>query len=419
MFYDKIIMVMRIMENLNPQSLYIVAVSFGPDSMALLDMLHQNKYRIIVCHVNYHKRPESNNEEYRLTQYCQERRIPLYVLQADEAPAHVNFQAWARDIRYRFFAQIYRKFSADGLLVAHHLDDDLETFLMQRKKILKYYGIMPQRKLYDMMVIRPLLKWRKKDLQKYCEDHGIPFATDSSNLKDDYERNRIRHHIIEKADDSKIQSLLQEKDTLNQKREQQFKQIQEALLDNKLIIRTFLTFGEEEQILCLHEFITQRIVDYSLSKYKAQLMIQAAKANKPNWKIVLVPPYYLVKAYDTFYVQRESEIKGYSYILEAPDVLDTPYFFLDFRGDTSNRNVFDYDYPLTIRSFEPGDVIIIGRARKTIRRLFLDWKMPLELRSKWPVIVNNQNKIIYVPRYRANYMNQSNDNFVVKSKLGI
>lgn len=407
------------MEYLDFQSLYVVAVSFGPDSMALLDMLYKNHYHFVVCHVNYHKRPESNEEEKKLTAYCQERKIDLYVLQADNAPQHVNFQAWARDVRYRFFANVYQKNKASGLLVAHQMDDDLETFLMQKKKILRYYGIMPQRELYGMKVIRPLLKWRKKELLDYCLTNNVPFAIDSSNTKDDYERNRIRHHIIETSDQKRIDEILNEKEMFNKKRDEQFRRIQKVYVDNCLLIAPFLELDEEERMLCLHDFITRKVVDYSLSKYKAQLMIQAACAKRPNWKIVLTPPYYLIKAYDRFYIQRESEISGYCYVLEKPGILDTPYFYLDFRHDSSNRNVFDYDYPLIIRSFEPGDVINIGSTQKPLRRLFLDWKMPLELRQKWPVIVNKNNQVIYVPRYRATYKINSEDNFYVKSKLGI
>ena len=407
------------MQTLDKSKIYIVAVSYGPDSMALLSMLIKEKYKVVVCHINYHKRAESELEEQGLIAFCKKNKIKLHVLRADNPPAHVNFQAWARDVRYRFFKEIYDKYSSDALLVAHHKDDDLETFLMQKKKLLRFYGIMHARTLYGMNVIRPLLKYRKHELKEYCINNDIPFAIDDSNNHDDYERNRIRHRYIENASDLQIEEWIKEKEELNKLRDKQFEEITKVFIDNSICISKFLLLGEEEKMLCLHSFINSYISEYSLSKYKALMMIQAALSKKPNWKMMLVPPYQLVKAYDMFYVCRAGENYSYEYILEKPGKLDTPYFYLDFEGDTSNRNVFDYDYPLTIRNFKVGDAFEVGGVKKSVRRLFLDWKMPTELRKKWPVIVNCKGKVIYVPRYREAFVDDGTYNLVVKSKLGI
>lgn len=407
------------METLDKTKTYIAAVSFGPDSMALLSMLIKEKIKVVVCFVNYHKRIEAEQEEEGIIKFCKENKIKLHILHADTAPKHVNFQAWARDIRYRFFKEIYDKYKAYALLVAHHKDDDLETFLMQKKKLLRYYGIMPCRTIYDMRVIRPLLGYRKKELKDYCISNNIPFAIDDSNNHDDYERNRIRHTRIEKATREEIDALIEEKNSLNKTREKQFENILKVFDDNTICISKFLLLNEEEQILCLHYYINLYVNEYTLSKYKAKMMIQAALSKKPNWKMVLTPPYQLIKAYDLFYICRAGENDSYEYLLEKPCKLDTPYFRLDFEGDTSNRNVFDYDYPLIIRNYRAGDCFEVGGVRKSVKRLFLDWKMPTELRKKWPIIVNSKDKIVYIPRYRNTFVDDGNNNFVVKSKLGI
>lgn len=407
------------MEYLDRGKTYIAAVSFGPDSMALLNMLIKEKIKVVVCFVNYHKRIEADQEEAGLIEFCKINKIKLHVLHADTAPKHVNFQAWARDVRYRFFKEIYDKYNAFALLVAHHKDDDAETFLMQRKKILRYYGILPFRTIYGMNVIRPLLSYRKKELKEYCLTNNVPFAIDDSNNHDDYERNRIRHSFIEKTTDAELNLVIEEKNKLNKIRENQFDNIKKVFKDNTIYISKFLLLEEEEQILCLHHFINQYVSEYALSKYKAKMMIQAAQSKKPNWKMTLLSPYQLVKAYDVFYICQIGESVSYEYHLEKPCKLDTPYFYLNFEGDTSNRNIFEYDYPLTIRNYKSGDYFEVGGARKSVRRVFLDWKIPTELRKKWPVILNSKGDIVYIPRYRNTFEDDGINNFVVKSKLGI
>ncbi len=400
---------------------YLVAVSFGPDSMALLHMLLQEHLEVIVCHVNYHKRKESEEEEARLRKFCEEYHLPLFVLRAPNPPKQVNFQAWARDVRYRFFASTYQKYHANALLVAHHLDDDLETYFMQRRqnKILSYYGLRYERMLYGMRVLRPLLDMRKHELQDYCMQHQVPYAIDSSNLTDNYERNRIRHHILEKASLDDISQWKKEKEQWNALRAQQLQHIQHVFYDKTIHIPLFLKLNEEEQLLCLHQFITRVLFEYTLSRDKAMMMIQAAWSPKPNWRMKLIAPYEIVKAYHVLYLHDSTLQMPYHYVLLRPDILDTPYFTLDFRKDTSNRNIDLHDYPITIRPYQKGDKMEIGNVLKSVNRQYIDWKMPQDIRTIWPVFINKEGKIVYVPRYRDSFRKEKETNLVVKCKLGI
>ena len=74
----------------------------------------------------------------------------------------------------------------------------------------------------------------------------------------------------------------------------------------------------------------------------------------------------------------------------------------------------DSDYPLTIRTYQPGDKTIISNYQVLVRRLFIDWKMPLYLRKRWPLFVNKDNKIVYIPRYKSNFEVSDSPNFYVK-----
>ena len=106
--------------------------------------------------------------------------------------------------------------------------------------------------------------------------------------------------------------------------------------------------------------------------------------------------------------------KQYSFKLENPGTLDNEIVYLDFRGDTSNRNVYLSDYPLTIRPVKKNDKFVINNYEVEANRLMIDWKMPYRLRQSWPVIVNKDGKTIYIPRYQEEFVPDKDCNFFVK-----
>ena len=110
------------MLNLDRNKKYLLACSFGPDSMCLLHMLYNEGYNFGVAHVNYHFREDSDDEEARLSIYCMDRRIRFYRYENYEK-VKSNLEEKAREIRYNFFKTIYDKDGYDALLVAHHKDD--------------------------------------------------------------------------------------------------------------------------------------------------------------------------------------------------------------------------------------------------------------------------------------------------------
>ena len=121
------------MLNLDKNKKYLLACSFGPDSMALFDMLLKGGYSFEVAHVNYHFRKESDYEELSLRNYCKEYEINLHVYENKKIIRN-NIEATCREIRYDFFADIYHKYGFDGLLIAHNQDDLIETYLLHKKR---------------------------------------------------------------------------------------------------------------------------------------------------------------------------------------------------------------------------------------------------------------------------------------------
>jgi len=146
---------------------YLVAVSGGPDSMALLDMLYKQKYKIMVAHVNYKKRVESDEEQQMVQHYCETKKIPFYSTDFDSKKVDLkqSFQVQAREFRYHFFSEIYQEKQCDGLFVAHQKDDLIETYLLkkQRNVINESYLILNETIIKKMKVYRPLLNDYKNE----------------------------------------------------------------------------------------------------------------------------------------------------------------------------------------------------------------------------------------------------------------
>lgn len=163
-------------------------------------LLNKYKNKIeAVCHVNYHKRFDSNNDEKIVRDFCNSNNIRLFVknVTKSEYDSKINFQSQARNIRYNFFKEISDKLSNKNLLIAHNLNDFLETAYMQISKNSKalYYGIKKRNSYIGLLIYRPIIRKRKLDIQSYCDKHKINYAIDSSNNEDLYERNRIRKII--------------------------------------------------------------------------------------------------------------------------------------------------------------------------------------------------------------------------------
>ena len=158
----------KIKLNLDKNKRYVLACSFGPDSMALLNAALNEKLDFVVAHVNYRKRKASEFEQLSLQKFCDERKTKLYVLDLKDVGHKNNFQAWARKVRYEFFKDVLTKEGAEAVLVAHQEDDVIETYLMQknRKNFVKSWGISEENKIFGVKVIRPLLQYSKKELQQ-------------------------------------------------------------------------------------------------------------------------------------------------------------------------------------------------------------------------------------------------------------
>ena len=400
------------MLNLEKNRHYLLACSFGPDSMALFDMLLKEGYKFSVAHVNYHLRKESNEEESKLRDFCVEHNIGIYVRDVNEVLGESNLEMKCREIRYNFFISVMKENKFDALLVAHQEDDLIETYLMQkrRKNLVNYFGIKEISYFSDIEIIRPLLRYRKEELMMYCRMFNVPYAIDKTNLEDHFLRNQIRHSVVEKLSPIERKDILSEIDQANEKLSQIFITISK-INDNK--IDSYLRLNDVEFLYAIVALGRKLKPDFIVSKKQGEELRKVLESNKPNIALN-VDGLCFFKEYDVLGFREFDENLDYFYDMVEPGILDTPYFFLDFTVDSSNRNVKEDDYPLIIGNAHKDDEYEISGYKKELRRLFIDWKMPESARNRWPIIVNKDGIIVYVPRYQKDFVPEENCNFFVK-----
>lgn len=400
------------MLNLEKNKTYLLACSFGPDSMALFDMLLKEGYNFAVAHVNYHLRKESNDEEYQLRNYCLSNRVKIFVKNVDENLGDNNLEAKCRDIRYNFFVDVVKNNGFDALLAAHQEDDLIETYLMQKKRtnLVNYYGIKEISYFSNIEIIRPLLNYKKKELLTYCNAFNVPYAIDKTNLEDRFLRNQIRHQVVEKLSSEERQNILKEISIENEKLSVIFETISKIKTNS---VQEFNRLNDTEFLYAVVMLGRRVKNDFAISKKQGEELKKILLSEKPNISLT-VDGLCFLKEYDTFSIKENESACSYSYVLEAPGALDTPYFSLDFSNGASDRNIQLEDYPLTIRNAEPNDSYRIKNYYKELRRLFIDWKVPVSLRKRWPVILNKDGNIVYVPRYQKDFVPAKDCNFYVK-----
>lgn len=398
------------MLNLDKNKKYLLACSYGPDSMALFSMLLNEGYKFEVAHVNYHFRSESDLEEQGLKEYAAKYNIKVHVYDNKDKVVK-NLEAKARDIRYNFFARVYQEGKFDALLVAHHEDDVIETYLMQKKKNLHvfYFGIKENTYSYNMNIIRPLLDFSKEELLNYCKDNNVPYALDSTNFELTFERNKIRYEIVSKLSKEDRALLLIDIELLNYDVEVILEHLKEIDIHS---VNDLKKLYNDELIYAI-ELLANECQIFKISNHNINEIVKIIYSKKPN-VVLRYKSYAFIKEYDRVYFSISLDEKGYSYVISSPQELDTPYFYLNFLNGASDRNVKANDYPLTIRNAYPNDLVKIKDYYKEARRLFIDWKMPLSLRKRWPVIVNKDNEVIYIPRYQKGFKVGKNLNFYVK-----
>lgn len=181
---------------------YLLGLSGGADSVALLLMLlpaiRDGKMHVEAVHVNHGLRGTASDEDERFcSALCKKEGIPLYTCNADLSGR--TDEASAREARYAAFRKRYTESGADALILAHHADDQAETFLM---RLLRGAGpdglacMKADETVGQMRILRPMLMMRREEIRAALRADGIPWREDASNQDTAYLRNRIRQELI-------------------------------------------------------------------------------------------------------------------------------------------------------------------------------------------------------------------------------
>lgn len=399
---------------------WVVAVSGGADSMALLDMCVKHHIQVAVAHVNYQKRDSADRDMNGVQAYCDKHQIACYIHKVEHYEAGYNFQAQARAIRYRFFKEICTQVKADGVLVAHHLDDVIETYFMQlqRGSTPTWYGIVEEMEIYGILIKRILLDYTKQELETYCEQQGVTYYHDESNFEDAYTRNKIRHQkidIMSREEKEHYQKEIKEK---NKSLHLLHKKVHTIVHELGSVIEkeTFLQIPEKYQRYVLRAWILAHSTIVEVSDKNLKMLIAMIHHKKGNSRHNINEYYYLLIEYDTISIY-EDKNEDYACVYEKPVYERTPYFTVAKQGKTiEGITLQESDYPITIRNAREKDKIRLRMGTKRVSRFFIDNKISHKERKIWPVVVNCKGNVIFVHKIGCDIEHYSNNStiFVLK-----
>ncbi|WP_168123492.1 tRNA lysidine(34) synthetase TilS [Paenibacillus sp. HB172176] len=431
----------------------VIAVSGGPDSMALLHMLsilaRPQRLTLVAAHVNHGFRPEESAAEQavvrrytdRLGIHCEIAELDLVTYIEEN---RLNAQAAAREKRYAFLHETAARHGASRIALAHHADDQAETVLMHLIRgagLSGLSGMTGRRREKNMELLRPLLRMNKTDLIDYCEEHGVPYCVDSSNLKRHYFRNTIRMEVLPYLEQYNPQFSLSlqrlaevagaEDDWLNRQVREKFEHL-------------VLVSGRQYTIRCaelhrLHVALQRRLIKLILSYLSPDteilsfegietMRLAASDDAVSTWRLDVGSGVRCVREYETMHWLKKAsnpedgkaelavsgsyayEIqKGDSQLRELPGGWRLQFIWseqqLPCKPGTRFEACFDADeltYPLMVRNRRRGDRIhVLGlNGSKKVQDMFVDEKIAPSKREFYPLVFDAEDRLIWIPGLR-------------------
>ena len=420
----------------------IVGVSAGVDSMVLLHLLNAFRQEfdlfLIVAHIHHGLRPVESEKEAELVRKESARLgLPFeygqFNVKEFQESGGFSLQDAARRIRFQFFHDLLKKYGGGKIALGHNADDQVETVLLRLLRGSGLKGLKGMLPIREKRVIRPLLEVRREEIETYAQENGIPCLLDSSNLRKDYLRNRLRINLIPLIEQEyqpgfqraiiKTSNLLREENDFIEK---------EAGVAYQRI-----TCEEEGQITfkfsayqSLHKAIQWRVIQKVLEK-----MEDGSKMDEGEWSDVNLiyrrlqfPPASLLlelshglcfeKRYDRVLLRRERprtippfEVElhtpGRTYIreIEREVVVEEREWSESVRPDDF-RNIALLDFhslcfPLRMRNFRPGDRFqpLGTKGTQKLKDFFIDHKIPKFERPSIPLLISGE-MITWIVGYR-------------------
>lgn len=376
-----------------------VALSGGADSVsllyALLSLREELGITVNAAHLNHLIRgEEAERDALFVKELCKKLNVKLFYEQVYvpkiAKEKGVSLEMAAREVRYEFLQRV----AVGRVATAHTASDNLETmiFNLARGTSLKgLCGIPVKRGIF----IRPLILCTRQNVEDYCKQNNLSFVTDSTNLSDDYSRNKIRHNVI---------PILKE---INSAAEESALRTAQSLMEDSLFLENlaseFLFKNSDEQGLNINDFenIAPSVLKRVIKKYFEILFPEVLLDNrhlndiyslclKGSGKLSLPSNLYAVVKNSFLYFEGEDLQNDVNFAVKVKENEKVNNLF--------SNNIIDCDKIVgkwILRTREEGDSIrLFGRGvTKTLKKLFTENKVPSELRSKIPVIADDKGVI--------------------------
>lgn len=394
------------------KSKLFLAVSGGIDSIVLLNIFHKLKYEIAVLHCNFSLRnSESDADEYFVKTFCDDRKIPIFIQTFDTkkfaSDYNLSIQLAARKLRYDWFYKQFQEHNFDYILTAHHLDDSLETFLINLTRGTGLDGLtgIP---VQNDAIIRPLLPFSRLEIETFAKENNIKWREDSSNASDKYLRNKLRHDVIPVLKELQPNLLSSFQNTLNNLQQSQtlvhdasrliYKNVVEEK-DNQLVI-------DIEKIMQLpnyRAYLYQWLKDFGFLAWNDIYNLVTAQSGKTVFSqdfILLKDRHFLI-----LYPKSENEVHQEFYIDKSDIKVNIPlklsFCNVDDISVTDSNSIFvdenKLQFPLLLRKWKDGDYFYpFGMTgKKKLSKYFKDEKLSLLDKSNIWILLSD-NKIVWI-----------------------
>lgn len=411
----------------NKEDKIAIALSGGVDSIVLFHLLvteYKDSYKeLVVFHINHGLREESYEEAEFVERFVKDFDVKFYKEELNmsglERDSHTSEEMLARELRYQAFNKMAKLEGVTKLLTAHHKNDQVENILMRLltgRSIDHSLAICEEIEMAGLTIYRPLLNSLKAELEEYAKEKSLHYYVDATNFDTDYTRNNIRHNIVPLLNDINSGSFDNLINFANYYQNIN-NNLKKAILSNKdnyifsrdedkisLVKDKFLELNEEEMYFLLKDLITDELGVFDIKQKAIFDVVSSLKKNSGNKSYDLKNNLKIISQYETLYIHK-IEKKCYNDKIEI--IIDkicenSVYefyqnkFIISTDAKDSEIGFNKSELPLLVTIKKEGDRVRRGEINKKLSRIFIDEKVPKELRDTLPVIRNNKGEVLGV-----------------------
>lgn len=405
----------------------LVALSGGPDSVALLSLFHavaaDFSLTLMAAHLDHGIRPESRNDARFVEALCRDWEIPLIIKRVDVPRASreqkKGLEEMARQLRRAFLVASACQLNCNRIALGHHRGDQAETLIHHLLRGVGPSGLAGMR-IIDGKIIRPLLPISRPRILEYLDSRGISYLFDESNLDTSFTRNRIRQDVLPllKTFNAKLDNQLSQLAQLVADEEDYWAALEENVLKNAVVDDKDGMLLDLTELRNLHPALRKRVIRLALRIVRGDLTCLSHAQVAAVEKLILslrpaselhLNRCWVGRDYNRLQLRREKprpperfsvEVSG----LEPVTIPGVGCFQALLtekpNGENSWCTEFDADqieFPLIVRSFLPGDAFqpMGMNGTKKLKDLFIDRKLHRVWRSQIPLVVA-ADKILWV-----------------------